>query len=162
MGAGLSDLLPSLAGVFGYLCLANLLTYLSFGLDKRRAISGDWRLSERRLLMMALVGGWVGAKLAQRRFRHKTRKEPFRTQLNLIGVLQVVVVVVMLVPFGSWTDSFRADTADLVASAVQSLTRAGQGAGSAAVDMFRGSEQDEPAAGARKLPHRFGPGSAGD
>lgn len=60
---------------------------LAFGLywyDKRQAATGGWRVPESQLLSMAFFGGWFGAKVAQRRFRHKNRKEPFCTQLNLI------------------------------------------------------------------------------
>ncbi|MCF2871061.1 DUF1294 domain-containing protein [Octadecabacter sp. G9-8] len=64
--------------------LINLMTYNDFKQDKKRAISGDRRIPENSLLFGALIGGTLGAKIAQRRFRHKTRKEPFRTLLNLI------------------------------------------------------------------------------
>ncbi|MCK0149925.1 DUF1294 domain-containing protein [Marivita sp. S6314] len=79
---------PELAGIaLAVLILINGATYLLFLFDKRRAIANEWRASERLLLFYAFIGGWFGAKLAQRRFRHKTRKEPFRTRLNQIPVL---------------------------------------------------------------------------
>jgi uncharacterized membrane protein YsdA (DUF1294 family) len=61
---------------------------LAFGLywyDKRQAGTGSWRVHvpESQLLSVAFLGGWFGAKVAQRRFRHKNRKEPFRTQLTV-------------------------------------------------------------------------------
>jgi uncharacterized membrane protein YsdA (DUF1294 family) len=65
-----------------------------FRLDKDRAIRGEWRVSETTLLTLAFLGGWFGAKAAQRRFRHKTRKQPFRIFLNLIPALWLLLIVV--------------------------------------------------------------------
>lgn len=56
------------------LLIWNLLVFVVYGLDKRRAQKGQWRISEKTLLIMALFfGGW-GALLAGKVFRHKTRK----------------------------------------------------------------------------------------
>jgi uncharacterized membrane protein YsdA (DUF1294 family) len=66
----------------------NAWTVLAFWQDKRCAIIGARRIPERELLTLAAVGGSPGAMLARRMFRHKTRKEPFSTQLLLILVLQ--------------------------------------------------------------------------
>jgi uncharacterized membrane protein YsdA (DUF1294 family) len=51
---------------------------IAYGLDKRRAQAGDRRISERTLHRLALAGGWPGAILGQRLFRHKTQKVRFR------------------------------------------------------------------------------------
>ncbi|MCC5986905.1 MAG: DUF1294 domain-containing protein [Pararhodobacter sp.] len=80
----------SVAGV--YLLAVNLLAAWAFAHDKRAAISGGWRVSEDRLLAIAFLGGSIGAKLAQMLLRHKTRKEPFRQQLNGILAVQVVAM----------------------------------------------------------------------
>ncbi len=87
--------------------LVNLAAYAAFGLDKRLARASAWRVSEGTLLGLALIGGSIGAKTAQHHFRHKTVKEPFRTQLDLIIALQVVVVVAGVVLWpgpSSWRD----------------------------------------------------------
>src|SRR5690606_12664863 len=65
------DLTLRIAGMF---CLLNALTYGLFALDKRRARAGAWRIPERSLLLAALLGGSIGASLAQHRLRHKTFK----------------------------------------------------------------------------------------
>ena len=67
-------------------------------LDKRAAQNGNWRVAERTLLLWAFAGGAVGAKLAQNRFRHKTRKQPFATLLNLALVCNVVLAIALLIP----------------------------------------------------------------
>jgi uncharacterized membrane protein YsdA (DUF1294 family) len=80
-------------GLVGYLLIINYGAYLIFQDDKDRAIAGDWRWSEAALLNAAFFGGSIGSKVAQKRFRHKTRKEPFRSTLNFICMLQVIVVI---------------------------------------------------------------------
>jgi uncharacterized membrane protein YsdA (DUF1294 family) len=75
-----------------YLCLINLATMAAFARDKHCARNSMWRVPERTLLSMALIGGTIGAVAAQHGLRHKTRKEPFRTQLYLIAGLQTVAL----------------------------------------------------------------------
>ena len=78
-----------------YLALVNLTAFASFGWDKRCAMSGDRRIPEKTLLGLALIGGAFGAVAAQQTFRHKTRKEPFRTLLWLILAGQAVFALVL-------------------------------------------------------------------
>lgn len=88
--------------------VVNLTAYLAFWIDKRRAQAGAYRISEGTLLFLAFVGGSAGAKAAQHRFRHKTRKEPFRTQLNGIvwmhAFTAVAAVAFILTPV-EWSQS---------------------------------------------------------
>ena len=56
----------------------SLVTYLAYYFDKSAARSGQWRTQESSLHLMALLGGWPGAWLAQQRLRHKSRKQSFR------------------------------------------------------------------------------------
>ena len=70
----------------------------AFAWDKHCARNGMWRVPERTLLGMALIGGTIGAVAAQHGLRHKTRKEPFRTQLYLIAGLQVVALGALAFP----------------------------------------------------------------
>jgi uncharacterized membrane protein YsdA (DUF1294 family) len=66
----------------------NACTILSFWQDKQRARAGEWRISEARLLGLALIGGSPGALLARNLFRHKTMKQPFGNLLLLIVAVQ--------------------------------------------------------------------------
>lgn len=75
-------------GAAGLLAV-NCWTIVRFWQDKQRAIAGERRIAEADLLGLALIGGSPGALLARRWFRHKTRKEPFSTQLMLIAVVQI-------------------------------------------------------------------------
>ena len=98
-------LTPTLSGLIlgcGVVAFVNGLAFLMFRIDKDRAIQGEWRVSETTLLTLACFGGWFGAKTAQRRFRHKTRKEPFRTILNLIPVLWVLLALAVVYEVDAW------------------------------------------------------------
>jgi uncharacterized membrane protein YsdA (DUF1294 family) len=75
------------------LVLVNAWTVLRFWQDKQRAIAGERRISEGDLLGLALIGGSPGALLARHFFRHKTRKQPFSTQLFVIVALQVGAII---------------------------------------------------------------------
>ena len=82
-----------------YLLALNLLTLALFWWDKRCAIERRWRVPESTLLTLCLIGGSLGAKTGQGIFRHKTRKEPFRTSLNAIAVLHVGFLGALFVAF---------------------------------------------------------------
>jgi uncharacterized membrane protein YsdA (DUF1294 family) len=79
----MSALLPALGSVrlalIGAYPLMSVLALVLYGRDKAAAGSGRWRTPESTLHVVALFGGWPGALLAQRIYRHKTRKQPFRT-----------------------------------------------------------------------------------
>lgn len=81
------------------LVLVNLWTMLRFWEDKQRAQAGDRRIPEADLLGLALIGGSPGALLARRLFRHKTRKEPFSTQLFVIVALQAGAAIGLAITF---------------------------------------------------------------
>ena len=69
-----------------------------YGLDKRAALRGEWRASEASLHIVALLGGWPGALIAQSVFHHKTRKQPFHTifwatvALNCVGLAALLAL----------------------------------------------------------------------
>lgn len=84
-----------------FLVSINATAVIAFAVDKQRAIRGDWRISESTLLGLALIGGSPGTLWARRRFRHKTRKQPFSATLDFIVMLQIGVVVGLLIAFKS-------------------------------------------------------------
>lgn len=90
----------------------NALAFSAFWVDKRRAVQNEWRISESTLLGLAFFGGWVGAKLAQRRFRHKTRKQPFAAHLNAVPVLWAILAFLAVAVPHIPQEWFDADTAE--------------------------------------------------
>ena len=73
------------------LALAELTAFGLFWFDKARARVHGRRVPESTLLLAALFGG-LGAWLGQHLLRHKTRKEPFRTQLGMVIVVHLIGV----------------------------------------------------------------------
>ncbi|WDA42857.1 DUF1294 domain-containing protein [Erythrobacter sp. BLCC-B19] len=71
----------------------NFLAFAAFGIDKARAEAGAWRISEGTLLRLAFFGGTPGAYAGRALFRHKTRKQPFCSQLHTIAALQLAAGV---------------------------------------------------------------------
>lgn len=76
-----------------YLAAINGVTWLAFATDKAAAQQGYRRVSERTLLMVALLGGTPAAYFARHSLRHKTRKQPFSAQLHTITAVQIGVMI---------------------------------------------------------------------
>ncbi|WP_319928138.1 DUF1294 domain-containing protein [Vreelandella zhuhanensis] len=64
--------------VVGFYALISAVSFIMYALDKSAARRGAWRTAETTLHLTDLIGGWPGALVAQRVFRHKTRKQPFQ------------------------------------------------------------------------------------
>lgn len=64
-------------GLPGLYLGASLVTFIAYAIDKSAAQSGRWRTQESTLHLLALIGGWPGALIAQNRLRHKSRKASF-------------------------------------------------------------------------------------
>lgn len=67
--------------------LMSVVAFGMYGLDKRRAGRDEWRINEWTLHAIELFGGWPGAWVAQRVFRHKLRKTPYMLVFWVIGGL---------------------------------------------------------------------------
>jgi uncharacterized membrane protein YsdA (DUF1294 family) len=76
-----------------YVTAMSGVSFAAFAWDKYCAVRGRWRVPERTLLMLALIGGTPGAFSAQRLLRHKTQKQPFGTYLVAIAALQVIALL---------------------------------------------------------------------
>lgn len=72
-------------------------TFIAYWIDKRRAKRDGWRISERKLHTMELLGGWPGAIFARHWLRHKTVKASYRMMFWLIVVAHLVLVVAAVV-----------------------------------------------------------------
>ena len=76
-----------------YLLAINALSFILFGLDKYKAKKGKWRISEATLLMMAVIGGSIGAWTGMRLWHHKTMHKKFKYGIPIIIIMQVSLVV---------------------------------------------------------------------
>ena len=79
-----------------YLSVVNLITFFVYGLDKWKAKHDKWRIPEHTLLMLAAVGGSMGAWSGMYIWRHKTKHWKFRLGIPLILVAQVALAYWLL------------------------------------------------------------------
>ena len=74
---GLELLVPRW-GVPGVMAMVSLITYAMYAHDKKQAVQGKWRVPEKSLHLLELLGGWPGALIAQQRLRHKSSKGSYQ------------------------------------------------------------------------------------
>ena len=86
-----------LAALWGAWLAVNLFVFALYGADKRRAKRGAWRIPERTLLAGTWLLGGVGAWLAMRMFRHKTKHLAFQLSAPLGALLSAVVMIALSV-----------------------------------------------------------------
>lgn len=74
-----------------YLLAINVIAFFAYGIDKWKARKGRWRIPERTLLLLAAVGGSIGAWTGMTVWRHKTKHLKFQVGVPLILVLQLAL-----------------------------------------------------------------------
>ena len=74
-----------------YLLTVNILTFIIYGIDKYKARHNHWRVREAALLLLAALGGSIGALLAMRVFRHKTQHKKFCYGVPAILLVQLAI-----------------------------------------------------------------------
>lgn len=77
-----------------YLVLINIAAFIIYGADKHKAKKGQWRIPEKTLIGVAVLGGSIGAVMGMRLFSHKTKHPKFYIGIPVIILLQIAVVVV--------------------------------------------------------------------
>ena len=80
-----------------YLIIINLIAFLAMFIDKKKAQKGKWRIKESTLLILALIGGSIGAISGMYIFHHKTQKPRFYIGFPIIIILQILVTVAIFV-----------------------------------------------------------------
>lgn len=76
--------------------VSNLIAFLLMYYDKECAKSGAWRVPERILLEIALLGGGVGGTIGMILFRHKTKHWYFRYGFPVLAGLQILLILVLI------------------------------------------------------------------
>ena len=85
-----------------YLLAINIATFFLYGIDKYKAKKGRWRISEATLLLMAVIGGSIGAWVGMRIWHHKTIHKMFKYGIPVIIIFQVALAVYLLINI-DWT-----------------------------------------------------------
>lgn len=78
-----------------YLLLINIGGFLSMYIDKRRAVKKKWRIPEKTLFLIAIIGGSIGSILGMHLFRHKTKHWYFLYGMPCILILQIIAALLL-------------------------------------------------------------------
>ncbi|MBR4119070.1 MAG: DUF1294 domain-containing protein [Bacteroidales bacterium] len=79
-----------------YLVAINLYAYILYAIDKYKSKKSKWRIPEKTLITIALLGGSIGALLAMKKFRHKTKHKKFTIGVPLILIAQIVMFYMLI------------------------------------------------------------------
>ncbi|MBR6035397.1 MAG: DUF1294 domain-containing protein [Bacteroidaceae bacterium] len=74
-----------------YLIGINIVTFFVYGIDKWKARKSKWRISEATLLMLAVIGGSIGAWLGVKVWHHKTLHKKFKYGIPAIIIIQLIL-----------------------------------------------------------------------
>jgi uncharacterized membrane protein YsdA (DUF1294 family) len=75
-----------------YFVFINLLSFILFYLDKRKAIKDKWRIKERTLHLSSFMGGSLGSILAMYMFHHKIKKVKFCIITALACIFNISII----------------------------------------------------------------------
>ena len=76
-----------------YIIAVNLVTFVTYGIDKYKSIKRKWRISEASLLTMAVIGGSIGAWTGMKVWRHKTMHKKFTIGIPIVFVIHLFIVI---------------------------------------------------------------------
>ncbi len=83
--------------LFAVFAVYNFVTFAVYGYDKKCAIKNKRRISERKLIIMGLCFGGIGAFLGMQIFRHKTKHLKFQILIPMFMMLQLVVCIMLVI-----------------------------------------------------------------
>ena len=76
-----------------YYLIINISTFIIYGIDKYLAIKSLYRISEKILLLLSILGGSIGALISMYLFHHKTKKARF-TIVNLTSLIIHILLII--------------------------------------------------------------------
>ena len=82
-----------------YLLVINLIGLLIMYIDKKKAKYGRWRIQEKTLLIIALLGGSIGTIAGMYLFRHKTQKLKFTLGFPTILISEMIIITYFIIKF---------------------------------------------------------------
>lgn len=91
-----------MCALFYYLIGINVLTFLIYGIDKWKAKRDKWRIPEATLLILAAIGGSIGALLGMSVFHHKTKHRTFIIGVPLILLEQIALAFLVCTKTNPW------------------------------------------------------------
>ena len=81
---------------FAYFVIVNLVTFIIYGLEKKKKKKSKWRFSEAMLLKLAIIGGSIGAWLGMKTWHHKTMHKKFKYGIPTIIIIQLLIIIIII------------------------------------------------------------------
>ena len=78
-----------------YLLAINAVAFIMYGIDKYKAKKAKWRISEATLLLLAVLGGSIGAWMGMKVWHHKTMHKKFKYGIPVILLIQIALIAYM-------------------------------------------------------------------
>ena len=75
--------------IYTFIAILNVITFLIYAIDKWKAKKNRWRIPESILLLLAVLGGSIGALMGMKIWHHKTMHKKFKYGIPLIMILQI-------------------------------------------------------------------------
>ena len=75
-----------------YLLAINAVAFIVYGIDKYKAKKAKWRIPEATLLLLAVLGGSVGAWMGMKVWHHKTMHKKFKYGIPDILLIQIALM----------------------------------------------------------------------
>ena len=75
-----------------YLLAINAVAFIMYGIDKYKAKKAKWRISEATLLLLAVLGGSIGAWMGMKVWHHKTMHKKFKYGIPAILLIQIALM----------------------------------------------------------------------
>ena len=76
-----------------YLGIINLIGFFAMFLDKQKAKRNKWRIPEKTLFLLAIIGGSLGTTFGMNVFRHKTKHWYFKFGMPMILIIQIILIL---------------------------------------------------------------------
>ena len=75
-----------------YLLAINAVAFIVYGIDKYKAKKAKWRIPEATLLLLAVLGGSIGAWMGMKVWHHKTMHKKFKYGIPAILLIQIALM----------------------------------------------------------------------
>ena len=85
--------------IFVYIVFTNILLFTLMAIDKQKAKLRQWRISEKTLFILALIGGSIGGILGMYTFRHKTQKPQFVIGFPVILICEIILFIYIWIKY---------------------------------------------------------------
>ncbi len=86
----------TLSSLLVIICGMSLVLFAAMGIDKALAKRGAWRIPEKTLFLLAILGGALGGIIGMQLFRHKTKHTSFKIGFPIMFAVNIAAVIYLI------------------------------------------------------------------